>query len=397
MQGKEFTPYDLAVIKGYKEAAEYLKQKGALPNADVTNIKKSDSKEKKETPSSNDTNKKQTKDKEQKVPKKQEKNVKKPSPKPESGKTSPKTPDKEVVESDKAQTKDEEEKDSKDTDTAVTSKSKSVSPEATESPKPQSDEKEVEKNTDSPKPVKTVTVKPPVGVNIDADKLQKKLSKKPSADSVLEKEDGIRTSTVSLRSDSPSRNTSNYKKGNKVVNGATSPSSLMGQSQGKKKDTGKYVSLEKTQTQVSEEPRKTSAEDKQRARRASKRQKGQNADYVDDEDSGTETDRDSHSRAKHAFKVTSKPYLDQVQESVWRYQTRRNRSRRINQMKRAQIHTGPMHDIVMFSKMMDNYRKGIVGEEEETTIRNYANWDGYLNGKLTFLRFSNSQMEVLVK
>jgi len=31
---------------------------------------------------------------------------------------------------------------------------------------------------------------------------------------------------------------------------------------------------------------------------------------------------------------------------------------------------------------MDNYRKGITEEEEEELdLRNYANWDGYLNGE----------------
>ncbi|KAL4238675.1 Ankyrin repeat [Mactra antiquata] len=376
-EGKDFTPYDLAIIKGYKEAAEYLKQKGALPHADVSNIENGENKEKKESPKENNQKKVDNKDSDKQKPKaKKEKTKTKEKETPKSPKKEQEIP---VVIAGDNQKNKEKEKESEKVDEpekdTVENKDKSKSP---------TEEKKEDKKQQSPQ---TTPVKSPNEGKTDAEKLQKKLNKKFSADSVLEKEDGIRTSAVSLRSDSSVRYVG--KKGSKLANGTLSPTSSMGQSQGKKKDAGKYVTLEKIQPQVPPEDGRTSAdEEKQAGRKASKRpQKGQRGvDFDNDnDDSGTETDREYHSRPKHAFKVTSKPYLDQVHESVWRYQTRRNKSRRINQMKRAQIHTGPMHDIVMFSKMMDNYRKGIVGEEEETAIRNYANWDGYLNDQLRFV------------
>lgn len=100
-------------------------------------------------------------------------------------------------------------------------------------------------------------------------------------------------------------------------------------------------------------------------------------------ESGYESDR-GRSKSRQTTKSGKKPYLDSVKKSVHAYQTTRNTSRSLQQLKRAQIHTGPMHDIVMFSKMMDNYRRGLMGDEEEMDLRNYANWDGYLNGKCLY-------------
>nr|XP_022329247.1 uncharacterized protein LOC111128093 isoform X4 [Crassostrea virginica] len=68
-----------------------------------------------------------------------------------------------------------------------------------------------------------------------------------------------------------------------------------------------------------------------------------------------------------------------IQESVRRYQDQRRFVRQMHQLKRAQIYTGPMHDIVLFSKMMDVYKHSTPGESEiDLEMSTMENWDSYL-------------------
>ncbi|XP_045163885.2 ankycorbin-like isoform X5 [Mercenaria mercenaria] len=413
--GKEFTPYDLAVIKGYKDAADYLKQKGALPYSDLSNIEKRQSKSARSRKSNIEPVKEESEKKEKgkKSPTKDKatptKEAGKVSPAKEKGsqeaKPHPESPVKAVVVTavtaeEKKEKGKEEEKQAKSvspskTPSPVKGKESPVKSEGKESPKVSegkespkvSDGKESPKKSESPQLDKSVGIdKDTSGVNTDAEKRQKKvISKKPSADSVLEKEDGIRTSNVSLRSEeSPlTRDAGTQKQGPRLRDGSTSP---MGQSQGKKKEkekeTGKYVSLERI------EPTKTEDEadspEGRRTRGTGRKTPRSRVGFNDNDDSGNETDP-SRSKSRQTTRRSKKPYIDHVRESVRKYQNKRNYSRSLNQLKRAQVHTGPMHDIVMFSKMMDNYRRGLMGDEEDLDLRNYANWDGYLNEQLRFV------------
>lgn len=55
-------------------------------------------------------------------------------------------------------------------------------------------------------------------------------------------------------------------------------------------------------------------------------------------------------------------------------------------MKRAQIYTGPMHDIVLFSKMMDVYKHSTPGgSENDLEMSTMDNWDSYLRDQLRFV------------
>lgn len=206
------------------------------------------------------------------------------------------------------------------------------------------------------------------------DLAKNKLQKQPSTDSVLDKEDGIRTSTVSLRSDgSPSSGQSQDQEQVSSRSGAAGQHRKMGTTGGKQKEPGgKFVSVERTETT------RAKSESPDQAKTKKNHRVGFNKS--DNEDSGNETDH-SHSKRRHKKRSN----FDHIYKSVKSYDKIRNNSRMMQQLKRAQIHTGPMHDIVMFSKMMDNYRKGLGSEAEEMDVRAYANWDGYLNEQLRFV------------
>lgn len=71
-----------------------------------------------------------------------------------------------------------------------------------------------------------------------------------------------------------------------------------------------------------------------------------------------------------------------IQESVRRYQSERTFVRQLHQLKRAQIYTGPMHDIVLFSKMMNVYKNSTINDSELDIESQYLDdWDSYLQGK----------------
>uniref|UniRef100_A0A8W8HUJ0 Uncharacterized protein n=1 Tax=Magallana gigas TaxID=29159 RepID=A0A8W8HUJ0_MAGGI len=75
-----------------------------------------------------------------------------------------------------------------------------------------------------------------------------------------------------------------------------------------------------------------------------------------------------------------------IQESVRRYQDQRRFVRQMHQLKRAQIYTGPMHDIVLFSKMMDVYKHSTPGgSENDLEMSTMDNWDSYLRDQLRFV------------
>ncbi|XP_052767081.1 ankycorbin-like isoform X3 [Mya arenaria] len=404
--GKEFTPYDIAVIKEYKEAAEYLRSKGALPYADLSNVEKRQSK----SARSRKQSKVEPVIEEEKV---EEKNNKKSPSKTPVKKTPAKKEKKKVKGDNKSKKEKSDEK--KDSDVVVSREEdkENIGKEITElvvvdqneggdkvEEKPRkksaSPERKREKSA-SPDRKRSASVrrdrsrsgsrgrspaKSPADINRDDERTKARvLPKKPNADSVLDREDGIRTSRVSLRSeDSPIRDADTEE-----WDSVTSPIRMGGSaSKQRKSDEGKYISLDRIDPKSeeiiptgSETLPRTSTREGQRDGRRSK----VGFSHKEYEDSGNETD---HSRSKsrhtiHSIKSSGKPYIDSVRRSVMSYQTKRSTSRGMQQLKRAQIHTGPMHDIVMFSKMMDNYRKGLMGEEEEMDLRNYANWDGYLN------------------
>lgn len=428
------------MIKGYKDAADYLKQKGALPYSDLSNKEKRDSKSARSRKSGNVEPVKEEsekKEKEKKSPTKEKK-----TPTKEAGKVSPdkknsspgpkprpKSPvkavavvadqEKENIKKEKERKKTEEEEktksisptktpspvkgkaspaksEGKSSPTKSEGKESPVKSEGKESPA-KSEGKESPAKSESPKLDKSVGIdKSDTAVNTDVEKKQKNLSKKPSADSVLEKEDGIRTSNVSLRSEeSPlTKDAETQKQGPRLRDESTSP--MGGSSSKKKEDTGKYVSLEKIEPSKTEDEADSSFEGKHKKGTGRKTPKSR-VGFNDNDDSGNETDpsRSRSRRTLHSTHRNKKPYIDHVRESVRMYQNKRNYSRSLNQLKRAQAHTGPMHDIVMFSKMMDNYRRGLMGDEEELDLRNYANWDGYLNGKFITV-FSQVIMQALM-
>ncbi|KAH3851293.1 hypothetical protein DPMN_093773, partial [Dreissena polymorpha] len=343
--GKEFTPYDIAVIKEYKEAAEYLKQRGAVGYADLKNIEK-----------------------EQKT----DKNIKK-DPK----KTPPKSPKKTNSPAHKKEVKKDDEGEDQKTQDVVEKKEKDQGEDSVRKEKGEDTVGKSEEKQETPEEKKTVV------------KEEKPLPKKPKADAVLEKEDAIRTSLVSLRSDDspitpgPDAKPERFREGRQSVE-LNLDEDDMGTSQSKKEE-GKYVSLERIDPKK-EVPVTTTTETHPRTSTregAHSSKVGFKGRYYEDSVYTSESNR---SRSRHTERtVSKKPYLDSVKSSVKAYQTTRSSSRSIHQLKRAQIHTGPMHDIVMFSKMMDNYRRGLMGEEEEVDLRNYANWDGYLNEQLRFV------------
>ncbi|XP_052107145.1 ankyrin repeat domain-containing protein 11-like isoform X4 [Mytilus californianus] len=75
-----------------------------------------------------------------------------------------------------------------------------------------------------------------------------------------------------------------------------------------------------------------------------------------------------------------------IQESVRRYQTERTFVRQLHQLKRAQIYTGPMHDIVLFSKMMNVYNNTSNYDNElDLDSQVLDDWDGYLQDQLRFV------------
>ncbi|KAK3597127.1 hypothetical protein CHS0354_038046 [Potamilus streckersoni] len=78
--------------------------------------------------------------------------------------------------------------------------------------------------------------------------------------------------------------------------------------------------------------------------------------------------------------------INAIQESVRTYENLRNNSRQAHQMKRAQLYSGPLHDIVMFGKLMDTYRHGGFTTMEEDDLDNQPNdWDEYLRDQLKFV------------
>ncbi|KAK3093037.1 hypothetical protein FSP39_010347 [Pinctada imbricata] len=77
--------------------------------------------------------------------------------------------------------------------------------------------------------------------------------------------------------------------------------------------------------------------------------------------------------------------VNSIQESVRRYQDQRRYVRQLHQLKRAQIYTGPMHDIVLFSKLMDVYKHAPGDSEQDLDLTVMENWDGYLRDQLRFV------------
>ncbi|XP_021361278.1 trichohyalin-like isoform X4 [Mizuhopecten yessoensis] len=71
--------------------------------------------------------------------------------------------------------------------------------------------------------------------------------------------------------------------------------------------------------------------------------------------------------------------VNSIQESVRRYQSERRMVRQLHQLKRAQIYTGPMHDVVLFSKLMDVYRNNAPHDGDSTLDSQVLeDWEGYL-------------------
>lgn len=72
---------------------------------------------------------------------------------------------------------------------------------------------------------------------------------------------------------------------------------------------------------------------------------------------------------------------ESVQQSVRRYQDQRRMVRQLHQLKRAQIYTGPIHDVVLFSKLMDVYKNSAPHDDESTLDSQVLeDWEGYLRG-----------------
>ena len=95
----------------------------------------------------------------------------------------------------------------------------------------------------------------------------------------------------------------------------------------------------------------------------------------------TMSDSDNYETALVRKKPVPKR-VNNIQESVRRYQDQRRYVRQLHQLKRAQIYTGPMHDIVLFSKLMDVYKHSPGDSNQDLDLTVMENWDGYLRGKL---------------
>ena len=365
----------MAVLKGHRDTADYLKAKGALPYSDLNNVPKSD------------TNTKQ--DLNGEALKKDKENVKseKGSPKKQSqdGKKSPQEKGQDEPDN---KAKDEAEKVAllaaakKGTDKETGKKEAKTKEGQRKSPDHKVDKKEVAVGVD----------KANVGIVTDTTKEQetnktaagnkKALTKKQNSSGSLGKGNGTRQSPTSLKSEKSQKTQT-------VPIHVRNKGTDMGTTVAK----GKVVETS-TGGNENKRPEVQSPDNKGRGKKHATFDKDK---LTDNEDSGNETDPGRSRRKKRGKYVPSNSSLaEEVQESVRRYQNKRNQSREMQQLKRAQIHTGPMHDIVMFSKMMDNYRKGHEGhggEEEELDVRQYASWDGYLQGTVKLVLNRHSQKE----
>ena len=339
------------MLKGHKDTADYLKGKGALPYSDLTNVEKTVRQKK-------DQDKQETAKEEDK----QDQRGKSPEEK------------KNLKE------KGDDETDAKAKENAakaaaaaalaakeIAEKEKAKIDEKTDKQRKSPDQKEKEKK-DASVGIETATVGVVTDPSTTAGK-KEQVKKQGSTDSSSVKQNGIRGSPTSLKTErsTKSQTTPIYLK-NKHT-------STMGAKVGKDKKVQKADEVNREEVQSP----------------SSKGKKGKHATFdksTDNEDSGNETDTGRSKRTKHKrIPHSNSNFVESIHESVRQYQNKRNQSRQLHQLKRAQIHTGPMHDIVMFSKMMDSYRKGHNGEEDDLDIRPYASWDGYLQGEKSFVVF----------
>ena len=391
-QGKEFTPYDLAVIKGYSETADYLKSKGVLPRGDVTKAGKTEEESIEKT--------------------KESQEIKKTA----STKATSATKKAAVV---KANTKGKKEKDiNKDKkDKNKDPDEQNKFPTKTEDAKPgviengtlstvvttQADKSVgIEKDSKSVDPAQTTATKETLekGQTVQvsnayesaADKSQtvdvsNASKEEPNKSQSVNgpKVDPIKSSRTSLQRVKSPKTKDAVTQDNKVteLDRGTSP---MGQTNTKKKpEHGNVLTIENNEETI--EGNKPGSESKKPGKRG--KVGFDNTAVSDNEDSGNETDQSRYRYKKihtnrKLHSSNKKAYVDNVKNSVQTFQRKRNTSRSLQQLRRAQIHTGPMHDIVMFSKMMDHYRQGLGPEETEVDLRQYANWDGYLNGECKY-------------
>ena len=370
----------MAVLKGHKDTADYLKSKGALPYSDLTNIQKQESKLKP--------------DSKNEPVKGDEKVVKSES----------QSPKKKTVESPKVNGQDElDTKEKEETEQGAVAAAALAAKKAAEEEDKKKAAKGKTETKDSPRKSpdhkvekKEVAVgidKATVGVVTDATKEEpeadkttgskkEQAKKKTGRDS---KGNGTRYSPSSLKSE-------RSQKTQTIPIHVTNKKTGTGTRMGAKVVKGKVVETEENEEK--EKLSKRSEVQSPEIRGQGKKGKHTSFDkdkHTDNEDSGNETDPGRPQRKKHAKYVPSNHnFVEEVQESVRQYQNKRNQSRELQQLKRAQIHTGPMHDIVMFSKMMDNYRRGHGGEEDDLDIRPYASWDGYLQGNAVINQSADS-------
>ena len=358
------------MLKGHRDTADYLKAKGALPYSDLTNVQKT---ERRKSDVKQETAVKQTED--QSLQRKSPEDQKTLKGKGDKGK------------GDKGKAADETDAKAKDdaAKAAAAAAAALAAKEAAEKEKAKKAEAEKEKK-------KTDERKSP--------------EQRKSPEHTVEKKEvgvGIETATVGIVTDdakeeggegSTQTKTDQKEQEKKQKKDArASPSSLKTErsiKSIKSQTVPIYVRNKKTGTGMGAQPtkKKKVVEETKREEAVSPDSKGKekkNAKFdklTDDYDSGNETDPGRSRRKKNKYAPHGPNFVDEIHESVRRYQNNRNKSRQLHQFKRAQIHTGPMHDIVMFSKMMDNYRKGHEkGDEDDLDLRAHTSWDGYLQGE----------------
>ena len=362
------------MLKGHRDTADYLKAKGALPYADLTNVEKS------ERPKSGRKQSavKQTED--QSLQRKSPEDQKSLKGKGDKGNVADETDAKAKAD---AKAKEDAAK------AAAVAAAALAAKEAAEKEKAKKAEADKEK----------------------ADKEKKKLEEKKSPEpakspehSVETKEIGVgkETATVGVVTDEIKNegeegkaDTGKKQQDKKQKRDPrASPSSVKTEKSIKSQTVPIYVRNQKVGTRMGAQPtkkqKKPVVEEVKQEEAVSPDNKGKDKKHAkfdrltEDYDSGNETDPGRSRRRRNKYAPHGPNFVDEIHRSVRRYQNNRNKSRQLQQFKRAQIHTGPMHDIVMFSKMMDNHRKGLdkgEGEDEDLDLRTQASWDGYLQGK----------------
>ncbi|KAL3873336.1 hypothetical protein ACJMK2_036468 [Sinanodonta woodiana] len=365
--GKEFTPYDIAVSRGYRDLAEYLRSQGCYSLADLNNLEKVKEQER-ESKSAKSTRSKRSV-KLEKTPEETDEQLK-----VEAGPST--KPDIVLVPVPEPVQKEHKEHKPKiaivaaaPAGTAVTQKQK------------HEDQKEVIKDK------KDIPILATAEQETKSVEVNNKTSEKVE-DPVKDTEGPVKTpisrSRVSLQEKEIDRvettllDEETLKEPEKLQR-----KEIPTQDQTEMDDKGSMESVEEQETTDAKV-----SKDKSKAKKQNKTGSKESLLYRYSRGPNN-TERGKRKTKKQHLPQSPKnvnKLINAIQESVRTYENLRNNSRQAHQMKRAQLYSGPLHDIVMFGKLMDTYRQGGFTTMEEEDLDNQPNdWDEYLRDQLKFV------------